>query len=275
MSGNLQRNTITKRTLPPFIHIVADARRAAAGAADYALLYGAWLFLLWSGLPTGICAVLLFCIGVVYETVWVSTPLQATPGKLLFRLFISDPYGDKLKFCKLLWRNSVKYAFTLLAAFIPLQYAAAAALADGMFALVLKKRALHDIAAGSVVTDYLLSFRLKTQKLLKTGNGVVGIYCTDGCWKGSFFPVSHSKIILGRSSQNCQIVFPNNTRGVSSVHCQVFWDHNSRSLIVEDLGSSYGTRLDNGSVLKDGQMAVLRSGQSFCIGENNYFTVKT
>lgn len=103
--------------------------------------------------------------------------------------------------------------------------------------------------------------------------GSPGILCESGHFKGLFFPFSGDKIVMGRNEENCNIVFPHSTRGVSATHCELIWDVNSQKLVLRDLGSTYGTLLFDGTCLRSQRMAVLRAGESFCIGENNRFTV--
>ena len=51
------------------------------------------------------------------------------------------------------------------------------------------------------------------------------------------------KTYIGRDSSKCSIVFPSSAPGVSKVHCCV--GYNGKEVIVMDLGSKYGTWIDD------------------------------
>lgn len=79
-------------------------------------------------------------IFLVYGAAFNSSNLQATPGKLLVRLTVTDDSGGKLTFLRALGREAAKIVSTviLLIGFI-------------MAAFTDRKRALHDMIAGTLV----------------------------------------------------------------------------------------------------------------------------
>lgn len=80
------------------------------------------------------------CVFWIYYAVWESSKSQATPGKMLFGLVVTDTEGVQISFLKATGRTLGKYlsAVTLLIGFI-------------MAAFTEKKQALHDILAGCLV----------------------------------------------------------------------------------------------------------------------------
>lgn len=72
---------------------------------------------------------------------------------------------------------------------------------------------------------------------------------------------------LGRNSQKVDVVFAENTPGVSGVHCVVMPDENG--VVLMDLGSSYGTFTADGTKLAREQRVTLTAGMEFWVGGRN------
>lgn len=81
--------------------------------------------------------------------------------------------------------------------------------------------------------------------------------------------VTAQPIIIGRDSNVCRLVFKDDTPGVSSKHCQIYFDENSKSFILTDLKSTYGTYLSNGQKLTPNIPYSLRPKDSFYLGEKD------
>lgn len=77
----------------------------------------------------------------------------------------------------------------------------------------------------------------------------------------------HGQLLIGRNPSDCNLVFPNNTPGVSGRHCSLSWDSPSASFVLTDLQSTYGTYLENGQKLAPGVSCHLRPGERFYLGE--------
>ena len=92
-----------------------------------------------------------------------------------------------------------------------------------------------------------------------------------GCFAGLTFPVQGT-LVLGRSPQFCQLIFPPEAPGVSRVHCQVSYQPDSHGVFLQDLGSAWGTWLAGGACLKNNGR-FLRAGELFILGEGNQFVV--
>ncbi len=103
-----------------------------------------------------------------------------------------------------------------------------------------------------------------------------GIYCQRGQFQGYFFYFScqSQKIVIGRDCSCCNLVFPSQARGISARHCELIWDPRSQTVVCRDLGSTYGILLFDKRCLSAGEMAVLRDGEGFSIGEGNSFVLR-
>lgn len=91
------------------------------------------------------------------------------------------------------------------------------------------------------------------------GSGARQLACTHGVFSGQVYPLSNP-IVLGRDPQQCNIIFPTQTPGISGVHCEVRASGNVVTLV--DRGSSYGT-FYNGAKLRPNEPVTLRAGDSF------------
>ena len=85
--------------------------------------------------------------------------------------------------------------------------------------------------------------------------------------RGSRVAVQDHAITLGRSQKDCALVYQDNTPGVSSRHCSLTWNGRAGEFILIDLGSTYGTYLENGQKLTSGAEYHLRAGDRFYLGE--------
>ena len=97
------------------------------------------------------------------------------------------------------------------------------------------------------------------------------LVCTGGVNAGKRLAVTGT-IKIGRSS-SCQVHYPDGTSGISSNHCSVTVSGNGVSLT--DLGSTYGTYLDNGTKLTPNSPVRLTRGESFYISSRkNSFRIE-
>lgn len=67
-------------------------------------------------------------------------------------------------------------------------------------------------------------------------------------------------LYIGRDRNLCQLVFPENTPGVSGVHCMLH--SNGYTLEVSDLNSTYGTYLSDGTKLEPNKLVYLSDGKT-------------
>ena len=83
---------------------------------------------------------------------------------------------------------------------------------------------------------------------------------------GVRIPLQGRQILIGTSQGECQVVFRPGTPGVSRRHCSISWDAATGDFILTDLGSSFGTFLENRQKLAQGVPTRLRPGDRFYLG---------
>lgn len=83
---------------------------------------------------------------------------------------------------------------------------------------------------------------------------------------GVRIPIQGRQILIGTSQGDCQVVFRPGTPGVSRRHCSISWDTATGDFILTDLGSSFGTFLENRQKLAQGVPTRLRPGDRFYLG---------
>ncbi len=94
--------------------------------------------------------------------------------------------------------------------------------------------------------------------------GIAGIFNEQS------FPMKRETIVLGRDASICNLVFPENAKGISKKHCSITFD--GSRITVRDEGSTYGTFLGSGQKLRVGEVVTLSSGQRFYLAnQNNMF----
>ena len=89
---------------------------------------------------------------------------------------------------------------------------------------------------------------------------------------GKSYPV-RGKTVIGRDPAGCAIVFPPKTPGISGKHCMV--QELAQGIVVTDLGSTYGTYLENGTKLEANKPYTILTGEAFFLAsKDNGFRVK-
>ena len=83
---------------------------------------------------------------------------------------------------------------------------------------------------------------------------------------GVRIPIQGRQLLIGTSQGDCQVVFRSGTPGVSRRHCSISWDAATGDFILTDLGSSFGTFLENRQKLAQGVPTRLRPGDRFYLG---------
>ena len=97
-----------------------------------------------------------------------------------------------------------------------------------------------------------------------SGNEML-IRCEAGPLAGRKYSSSGS-VIIGRDS-SCDILLPNDAKGISRHHCKLTMLYDSIELT--DLGSSYGTFLGNGTKLNPNSPVLLRDGDVFYVASKD------
>lgn len=98
---------------------------------------------------------------------------------------------------------------------------------------------------------------------LNTPQTTASLLVTSGPLSGAQFPLRQGSIVIGRAPDQCAVIFPDGTPGVSRVHCKL--DYLGGSCTLTDLGSSNGTFL-NGQRLAPNVPMPLAPGSVFFLG---------
>ena len=89
---------------------------------------------------------------------------------------------------------------------------------------------------------------------------------------GKSFPI-RGKLVIGRDPAKCQAIYPAKTPGISGAHCAV--QEIAEGAVVTDLGSSYGTYLENGTKMDPNKPYTIPTGEAFYLAsKDNGFRVK-
>ena len=146
-------------------------------------------------------------------------------------------------------------------------------------------RALHDRIAGTLVAMREPGGSGYGSQNYPAGGHASGyggrdpaqIVGVTGYFAGRAFPIPPRGLMIGRDQAVCDLYFPNDLRGngVSRTHCKLQFNPQTRMLVLNDLGSTYGTFLGNGVRVEQGQAVALRSGDEFYLaGRDNTFRVE-
>jgi predicted component of type VI protein secretion system len=91
------------------------------------------------------------------------------------------------------------------------------------------------------------------------------LICEKGQFAGTTFPIIGS-LAIGRDPARCQIVFPGDAKGISSLHCEI--RQADGGVTLTDKGSTYGTFLAGGRKLPANETVTLKPGDSFYLADN-------
>lgn len=102
-----------------------------------------------------------------------------------------------------------------------------------------------------------------------------GIYGISGYYENKIFCMDSGKLVIGRDYRVCNIVYPEDTAGISAVHCEISYNSVLNKFILVDRGSTYGTFLSGGERLSEGRQYSLCLNDSFYLAsELNKFEIR-
>ncbi|MGM9619736.1 MAG: trypsin-like peptidase domain-containing protein [Oscillospiraceae bacterium] len=140
---------------------------------------------------------------------------------------------------------------------IALAVAAAAVIAVVLLVVLKKKKGPQEQKAAPAVPA--------SASAPASGDSGFRIQGVSGALEDKRFMIGRrDAVILGRDPQQCGVVFPANTPGVSARHCAVWYEDGC--VYIKDLGSSHGTFLAPGRRLAAEQAVQLRPGEAFFLG---------
>jgi uncharacterized RDD family membrane protein YckC len=210
--------------------------------------------------------------GWLYFSLMESSQYQATLGKRALGIVVTDLNGDRISFGKATGRyfgksiSSILYIGFIMAAFSD------------------KRQGLHDIMAGTLVLDASASgFQPGSSNFannyshapINSSGRTPVIYGITGEFSGRSIQLDNRGVTLGRDSSFCQISFSESASGISRRHCTVNYNAANGVFALVDVGSSYGTFLESGMKIMQGQSVNLKPGERFYVGNrNNMFEVR-
>lgn len=101
------------------------------------------------------------------------------------------------------------------------------------------------------------------------------IYCISGYYSNKYFSLSKGKLTIGRDCKYCNIIYPEDTPGISSVHCDISCNSLMDKYMLVDKGSTYGTFLSSGERLVKGKVYYLDLFDSFYLASiENIFEIR-
>lgn len=198
-----------------------------------------------------IAAVLLF--NLIYTTL-TELLVGATVGMKIMKLTIADSDGKKPGFLSILLRN-----LCLTFSCIPLGIGFLYCLVDS------ERRTIYDYATKTAIVGVKRKVSSFKSKAFIEGFGKIFV--------GEQFSVE-SGIMLGRDPTCCTVVFGPDEPAISRMHCCLKYNHQTKMVLLEDIGSTYGTFLWNGKRIHKGQAAALSDGDKFYLANKaNAFKV--
>lgn len=178
----------------------------------------------------------------------------ATVGMKIIKLTLVDVDGKKPGFIRILLRN-----LCLIFSGIFLGIGFLYSFIDS------EKRTLYDYATKTSVVG--IKRRVSPTKAKAFIEGI------DKNFQGEQFSVE-SGIMLGRDPTSCTVVFKPDEPAVSRMHCCLRYNRQTKMVLLEDIGSTYGTFLWNGKKIHKGQAAALSDGDKFYLAnKTNAFKV--
>lgn len=200
-------------------------------------------------------------IGALYFILMEGGAWNATLGKRALGIVVTDLNGNGISY----GTATVRYLGKIVSSLI---------LGIGylMAAFTENRQALHDKMASTLVLNagpanvrYQSGQRNPVTPPPQPAGGrcIVGI---SGEFAGQVVYLSQNGIMIGRDTVACQIALSASTPGVSRHHCQVSYNAQTGMFILNDLGATYGTFLENGTKVNSGQPIALRPGERFYTG---------
>ena len=267
---NIEIKTPEKKSITPKkVHTVEYAgfwKRFAAIAIDMIIM----------SIVSGICinidstGLISIIISWLYFSVMESSSIQGTLGKQALGIIVTDLKGNRISFGLATGRYFSKIISGIC---LGIGYI--------MAGTTEKKQALHDLMVGTLVVskNNVVSVQnIPSEQSFKAveykthaNPYIIGI---SGFFQGVKFSLDKGCVTIGRDYNVCQIIFHDNTPGVSKIHCFVGYDKTMNSFSLMDQGSSFGTFLGSGIKIPHGETIYLKSGEEFYIGENNRFQFK-
>lgn len=242
----------------------------------------------------------------VYSIILEGGKKESTWGKRAAKLRVVTISGNRAKGFDVVVRNTVKVLPTLLSSLF-FDNAVISTLGSILMLVYFivpvcnkNHRTIHDFVSGMVVAkkdevensrkkevvpelniklpsvDEIKSMREAEKNEEKTDKTVAPVHkekklvCVSGMYNGNELPLDGT-ITMGRDGDNCDLIFDDDTRGVSRMHCRI--EVLGGKVSIVDLGSTYGTYV-NGAAIKADERKTLTIGDRIKLGKNEEFVVQ-
>lgn len=201
----------------------------------------------------------------LYYGICEGSSMSATLGKRICGLVVVDEYGNKLTSAKGFTRSVCRILSGMI---LCIGYIIALFDENG--------KALHDKMAKTFVAEAARSPEPQVRQSAPPPPAGFNptVICITGQLAGKAFNVTQQGIMFGRDSNVCNFAFPDNTEGISRIHSKLVFNPQTRMFVLSDLGSTYGTFLENGIRVIQGQPIAIKSGEGFYLASRtNLFRV--
>lgn len=232
------------------------------------------LVFLCSYISVGLGLIIAFVGGTLYYGIMEGSNLYATLGKYLMGIVIVNENGQPIDYGKSFTRAICRMLSSMLFGI---------GFLIGLFDD--EGKTLHDRIAGTrvvakasicqpsaAVYEKRAMNRMEPQQPVQRSGysasqpKIVGV---AGKYAGQAYPVGPQGLIMGREQNVCDFVFESNTGGISRTHCKIQYNPQTGMFVLHDMGSSYGTFLENGVCVSQGQPVALRPGEQFYLADRS------
>jgi len=187
-------------------------------------------------------------VTVAYFTVFDASPLAATPGMAIFKLWIVYKKSGNVFLQALL-----RFLFAILTC-LPFGF-------GFWYGFISPKGVtVFDVATDSSVETFGQDNRSgKVPCVFKVGEDRETV----------FYKVAKGGIIFGRDPKVCNVLFPADAGGISRSHCNVSYNEQTGLFLIEDLCSSYGTFKEDGTQIFPGKTETLSIEEKFYLARKS------
>ena len=194
----------------------------------------------------------------LYFGILEGSGMHATLGKYILGLIVVDEDGVPITYSQSFLRALCRYVSGL-------------ALGIGYFVAFgdPRGRTWHDKWAHTFVAARVASYAQPQPIHYTDATGSAQLVGVSGLFAGRSYPITGQGLLIGRDQTTCDVVFPDNYRGISRTHCKVQYNPQTRTVVLHDLGSHYGTYTGSGVRLRQGSPVALRSGDEFYLADRN------
>lgn len=121
---------------------------------------------------------------------------------------------------------------------------------------------------SEIVKAYLEPIETVIEKPIKTK--LHRLYCISGPLSGMIFDFNAYLMCIGREPRSCKVLFPPDLTLIARQHCTISYRLEDDTFLLTDLNSPNGTYLGSGEKLDPSGSKVIKSGDSFYVGSEEY-----